>query len=329
MGFSIRLRQLCVGHLSDLSELLHSTLLSNIENWPTLAKNLNNSANRAAAIGILEQSFSESSLINPEGAAEISRSLRAGKSASELFSRYRIHFGRLESVLRLQNNLENLPDQLRSACTWLTQYAELHSADEGVAAFEASALRRHLNSVLQQNPQLAHIDTTRIDTAFDELNDRLLEKQRLTRSLICSYWAERQRSRLLVESGNRLNSLGASMRQRLLVRGKRALKLRQMVKAGAETEGGDSLFDLCPVWMASADTVAQIFPREPLFDVVIFDEASQCRLEEALPVLLRGNRVVIVGDPRQLPPSLDFLNLLWFRAIKPMLNLPRNCMNNK
>ena len=48
------------------------------------------------------------------------------------------------------------------------------------------------------------------------------------------------------------------------------------------TEGGDPLFDLRPVWMASPETVAQIFPRDALFDVVIFDEASQCRLEEAL-----------------------------------------------
>jgi hypothetical protein len=68
----------------------------------------------------------------------------------------------------------------------------------------------------------------------------------------------------------------------------------------------DPLFDLCPVWMASPETVAQIFPRKPLFDIVIFDEASQCRLEEALPVLTRAARVVIAGDPKQLPPSRFF-----------------------
>src|ERR1043166_6885227 len=63
---------------------------------------------------------------------------------------------------------------------------------------------------------------------------------------------------------------------------------------------------MCPVWMASPETVAQIFPRQTLFDVVIFDEASQCRLEEALPVLTRGKRVVIAGDPKQLPPTRFF-----------------------
>src|SRR5262249_40365974 len=66
------------------------------------------------------------------------------------------------------------------------------------------------------------------------------------------------------------------------------------------------LFDLRPVWMASPETVAQLFPRTSLFDVVIFDEASQCRLEEALPVLIRAKRIVIAGDQKQLPPTRFF-----------------------
>jgi superfamily I DNA and/or RNA helicase len=84
------------------------------------------------------------------------------------------------------------------------------------------------------------------------------------------------------------------------------MRLRQVIAVGQEVEGGDPLFDLRPVWMASPETVAQVFPRRALFDVVVFDEASQCRLEEALPVLLRARRVVIAGDPKQLPPSRFF-----------------------
>jgi len=103
-----------------------------------------------------------------------------------------------------------------------------------------------------------------------------------------------------------MNSLGASTRQRLTTRGKNAMRLRQVLALGRSTEGGDPLMDLRPVWMASPETVAQIFPREALFDVVIFDEASQCRLEEALPVLTRAKRVVIAGDPKQLPPTRFF-----------------------
>ena len=84
------------------------------------------------------------------------------------------------------------------------------------------------------------------------------------------------------------------------------MRLRQVITVGSDTPEGDPLFDMCPVWLASPETVAQVFPRRELFDVVIFDEASQCRLEEALPVLTRAKRVVIAGDPKQLPPTRFF-----------------------
>lgn len=37
-----------------------------------------------------------------------------------------------------------------------------------------------------------------------------------------------------------------------------------------------------------------------LFDLVIIDEASQCDIASALPLLYRAKRVVVIGDPRQL-----------------------------
>src|SRR5262249_42939981 len=104
----------------------------------------------------------------------------------------------------------------------------------------------------------------------------------------------------------RLNSEGADVRRRLTIQGNRAMRLRKVVEVGQNIVGGDPLFDLRPVWMASPETVAQIFARQPMFDLIVFDEASQCRLEQALPVLTRGQRVVIAGDTKQLPPTRFF-----------------------
>ena len=95
-----------------------------------------------------------------------------------------------------------------------------------------------------------------------------------------------------------------------MLRGEKAMRLRQVVAVGARTDGGDPLFDFCPVWLCSPETVAQVFPREAVFDVLVFDEASQLRLEESLPVLVRGKRVVIAGDPQQLPPTRFFESAL-------------------
>jgi superfamily I DNA and/or RNA helicase len=61
-----------------------------------------------------------------------------------------------------------------------------------------------------------------------------------------------------------------------------------------------------PVWLLSPETMAILFPREPLFDLVVFDEASQCTVESGLPVLLRAKRVVVAGDEKQMPPTSFF-----------------------
>ena len=63
------------------------------------------------------------------------------------------------------------------------------------------------------------------------------------------------------------------------------------------------LSQLIPCWMASPESVGAIFPMvKDHFDLVIFDEASQCYVERALPVMLRGRQAVIAGDDKQLPP---------------------------
>ena len=59
-------------------------------------------------------------------------------------------------------------------------------------------------------------------------------------------------------------------------------------------------------------SVADILPlEEGLFDVVIFDEASQIPLEDAIPSLYRSRQMIVVGDEMQLPPSQFFAPRQW------------------
>jgi very-short-patch-repair endonuclease len=56
-----------------------------------------------------------------------------------------------------------------------------------------------------------------------------------------------------------------------------------------------------PLWLASVlGTPKRIPLNEGLFDLVIFDESSQCDIASALPLLARAKRAVVVGDDRQL-----------------------------
>ena len=42
------------------------------------------------------------------------------------------------------------------------------------------------------------------------------------------------------------------------------------------------------------------------FDLVIFDEASQMPTSEAVGAIARGKSVIVVGDPKQMPPTSFF-----------------------
>ncbi len=64
---------------------------------------------------------------------------------------------------------------------------------------------------------------------------------------------------------------------------------------------------LCPCMLMSPISVAQYIAAENnLFDIVIFDEASQLPTCKAVGVLARGKNAVIVGDPNQMPPTSFF-----------------------
>ena len=64
---------------------------------------------------------------------------------------------------------------------------------------------------------------------------------------------------------------------------------------------------VCPCWMASPLSVSQLLDSgRQYFDFVIFDEASQVLPEDAVPSILRGHKLVVAGDSKQLPPTTFF-----------------------
>lgn len=91
--------------------------------------------------------------------------------------------------------------------------------------------------------------------------------------------------------------------------------LQKAIKSGGRMMSIRKLFDsipnllrrMCPVMLMSPISVAQyIDPSYPKFDLVIFDEASQLPTCEAVGAIARGENVIVVGDPKQLPPTSFF-----------------------
>jgi primosomal replication protein N'' len=87
------------------------------------------------------------------------------------------------------------------------------------------------------------------------------------------------------------------------LRGPRALRLREIIGEGADL----GLMHMRPIWIMNPDVASRILPMKAgLFDLVVFDEASQMQVEHALPTLFRAKRVLVSGDEKQMPPSSFF-----------------------
>ncbi|QDP84455.1 DUF4011 domain-containing protein [Chryseobacterium sp. SNU WT5] len=62
-----------------------------------------------------------------------------------------------------------------------------------------------------------------------------------------------------------------------------------------------------PIILTTPDVCSNLFQNNNLyFDYVVFDEASQLKLEDNLPALLKGKNIIIAGDEHQMPPSNYF-----------------------
>ena len=64
------------------------------------------------------------------------------------------------------------------------------------------------------------------------------------------------------------------------------------------------LFKAIRIWLMTPDAVSEVLPQQnDLFDLLIFDEASQLYVEKSIPSIIRAKKVVIAGDHKQLRPS--------------------------
>ena len=71
---------------------------------------------------------------------------------------------------------------------------------------------------------------------------------------------------------------------------------------------GKYLFKLFPCWLLSPENVSTILPlKKNMFDVVLFDEASQVFIENTIPSIFRGKHIVVAGDAKQLRPTTTFM----------------------
>ncbi|HEX5172297.1 MAG TPA: AAA domain-containing protein [Cyclobacteriaceae bacterium] len=144
-------------------------------------------------------------------------------------------------------------------------------------------------------PVLRIVSSMRIEELQAELSQLVGEKKKLSKEIILLRAREHLYSEL---EYNRLNNrITYRDLHHQVTKKKKLWPLRKVMN-----EMQNDLLKLIPCWLASPESVSAIFPMREVFDLVIFDEASQCFAERGIPAMYRGKQIVIAGDDKQLKP---------------------------
>jgi len=190
------------------------------------------------------------------------------------------------------------------------QLGEPEMADESewTDALEHGWALSCLAQLERRHPELRVLDRTDpSDITRAEAQLRRLVEER-GRHCVSRILAAGDRVPLLTEArpeqGRKETPLQKAREQMLREANKRRhiLSLRSFVRQFTH----HGLMDLLPVWLVSPETVSVLFQAQPIFDLIVMDEASQCTVEKGLPALMRGHRAVIAGDDKQMPPTSFF-----------------------
>lgn len=154
------------------------------------------------------------------------------------------------------------------------------------------------NRQMDQLPALSRFSSQLYTDAIHRFGELLNHFQQLSRQQIAATVGSRIPS-LIAEAAK---GTEVAILQKAIANNGRGISIRQLFE-----QIPNLLPRLAPCMLMSPISVAQYLSLnlEP-FDLIIFDEASQMPTSEAIGALARGRQVVVVGDPKQMPPTSFF-----------------------
>ena len=201
-----------------------------------------------------------------------------------------------EEIMRLQEELRKLESR---KMPWISG----HRRDQ--LASEVATRLGVREPDLVEIDAIARRETARLELA--DLESQLSEVEEMNALLTRFARLRADRGAIVGEllAIRRRDSLAEALRlnRRTLALFKTALEARSTAeqdKIFAELDFG-ALLHTFPIWAVTNPHAAELLPLErEMFDLVIIDEASQCDVASALPLLYRARRAIICGDPKQL-----------------------------
>ncbi|MBK5941600.1 DUF3320 domain-containing protein [Halochromatium roseum] len=234
----------------------------------------------------------------PEGSTtDASKSPLGNSQLLVLLQRLRHMLANLSSYVdwvrykQSRNELEESNNGLKTLLQALdNQHVALASAVDEFDYAVAEARWNYARSAQPELARLAACDRHKLVEQFQTLDaERVADVRALIRN--------QHRQQLPTGATGEMGFLRGEMAKR-----RRHRSIRQiMINAGRMVQR------IKPVFLMSPISIAQFLPPEQMsFDLLIIDEASQIKPEDAIGAMARARQIVVVGDSKQLPPSSFF-----------------------
>jgi superfamily I DNA and/or RNA helicase len=237
-------------------------------------------------------------------------------------------YGQIKSHFRWDDHTQIelfLSELLEDFATFLQEHDRIRTLSEPILrnlkhytsyeGMEAAVIKCNHTKFVVQFPQFSKFETEQL---LNKAHTIITEQERefqLVAQEILSIQNERFRAyHLLLQTPSvKLNAAEKELKA-VLKRGKSLL-----VKEFGKSRNFPSLRELFaseariwiqllkPIWLSNPAQIAKCFPmQDQLFDLAVFDEASQIPLQNALGAIQRSKRILVAGDHQQMGPSSYF-----------------------
>jgi len=163
-----------------------------------------------------------------------------------------------------------------------------------ISDFQYALANYWIEKIEFKYPVLKSISSGQFESNLKILRESIDTKYESSKEITCYKSREKTYNDFTFDKSNRIDY------NDLLSQLSRAPSIWPLRKVIAEYQ--EEVFKLIPCWITSAESASAIFPMTECFDLVIFDEASQCFAESGIPAIYRAKQLVIIGDEHQLAP---------------------------
>lgn len=192
-----------------------------------------------------------------------------------------------------------------------TLLGEISSVEE----LEQIILKGNWVQFVAQFPSFNEFELNQLAENLDEIiADEEKEFRAFSEAIMANQKTKFDEQNILLQTpARKLNEVEKS--RKVTLRKGRSLLVKEFGKSRShptirellQSDAREWVYTLLPIWMVNSAQVGDFFPlEEELFDMALFDEATQIPLSNALGSLHRSKRALILGDEHQMSPTSYF-----------------------